>query len=165
MTSRRGLSMVETVVSLMVVGVLLAAALNTVGATMAVRQQAEDMELAAWLAQDLMAEILAAEYGEEHVSVTGEEMDDGDREDFDEVNDFQGLVESPPVMRDGTAITWAAGLTRSVMIVDAHPQASGIEGLAKKMKCIRVTVSRGSRTLIAIEAASTQTQADAWSGP
>lgn len=165
MTSRRGLSMVETVVSLMVVGVLLAAALNTVGATMAVRQQAEDMELAAWLAQDLMAEILAAEYGDENVSATGEEMDDGDREDFEEVNDFQGLVESPPVMRDGTAIPWAAGLTRSVMIVDAHPQASGIEGLAKKMKCIRVTVSRGSRTLIAIEAASTQTQADAWSGP
>ena len=63
-TRFRGFSLLEVVISTFLVGVLLIAALRTVGSSATASLSNADSRLGLALAQDLMSEIIGAEYAE-----------------------------------------------------------------------------------------------------
>lgn len=121
---RRSMSMVEIVFSIMLVGGLLVAALNTLGVSVQARQITSNKSLAVMLAQDLISEIMQKEYRENREMVTwGREIGelDGTRINFDDVDDYNNWAASPPQSMDGTVLPNLPGWQRSVEVFYVLP--------------------------------------------
>jgi type II secretory pathway pseudopilin PulG len=112
------MSLIETTISVLLVGILFAVALNTLGASSMARSSHARQEMALLLAQDLMSEILQHPYEDPDQTPNpgGVETGEGtaNRMDFDDVDDYRGWSASPPESRNGIAIPWATGYTRTV---------------------------------------------------
>jgi MSHA pilin protein MshD len=104
---RAGLSLIEVVASTMIVGLMAVAALNSLGAATRTSESIGNRAVAMGLADELMSEILQAEYSEPSGSA-GLGPDSGElggpRAVFDDVDDYDGWNESPPQYRDGTVM-------------------------------------------------------------
>ncbi len=153
---RRGFTLVETVVSTLLVGVVVVAALNTVSASMVGRQKMGDRGHAQLLAQDLMVEILQQAYEEpDDTPIFGRESSEngGSREEYDDVDDYHGWSSSPPEYKDGTEIPNLDGWSRSVSVarVDPHDLPGNV-GSDTGVKRIVVTVTRHDATLATLVA-------------
>lgn len=157
--ARAGLTMAESVVSMLIVSVMLVAALNMVGSSARARLVRESARGELVLANDLMAEILHAAYAEPYATVDwgpdpGENT--GSREYFDDVDDYDGWTASPPESRSGIPIDGYAGWRRSVSVRYAKPaqpdqDQAGDSGL-KRIE-VTVTTNEGrSVTLVALRA-------------
>ena len=123
--SRRGYALLEVSVSTLLVGVLLVAALRTAGASISGQFKNAQRARAQHLAQDLMAEVLQKAYIEAGGSAvlgpeTGE-ISGTSRLAFDDVDDFHGLTDEPPVAFDGTAIAGGAGWKRTLAVAFVQP--------------------------------------------
>lgn len=105
-TRARGTTIVECVVSLLVVAFMLVAALGAAGAARKTIAIADRRATAWWMADEMMTEVLAKRYGEGSGS-TALGADVGERAglkaDFDDVDDFNGWVES-------VGADWAVGV-------------------------------------------------------
>jgi type II secretory pathway pseudopilin PulG len=106
-TSRRraGFTLVEAVISILIVSVMLTAALHTVGASTRSQRLLADRATGGMLAQDLMNEIIGLDYEDAAVpNLLGTEPSENDstRLEFDDVDDYDGWMASPPQYRDGT---------------------------------------------------------------
>lgn len=123
----RALSMVESAFSVLLVGMVLVAALETVRSTTLAEQQAARRRVGTLLAQDLMTEILAqpvtaaAVPAVEKLGLDFIEIDilvgpAGSRADFDSVGDYDGWTASAPQHADGTEMTAYAAWRRDVRI-------------------------------------------------
>lgn len=149
----RGMTLIETVVSVAVVSVLLAGALNTAGAAAATRHLRDERLLAETLCDELMAEILARPYLDPDSGLNGTgpgagEDGTSDRLARDDVDDFNGWKASPPITREGKAIAGADGLTRSVFVFKYSGSSStDLFKLAGEVKIVVVRVSRGDKVL------------------
>ena len=160
------MSLIETTVSVLLVGILFAAVLNTLGASSMTQSIHARRETALLLAQDLMTEILQQAYEDpnETVNPGGVEAgeDGANRMDFDDVDDYLGWSSSPPEYRTGVEIPWATGYTRTVNGEWRDPddlvQASGSE---TGVKAIWVTVLYNGKTLVTLSAVRTR----AWQDP
>ena len=126
------MTLVESAIGILLVGLVLAAALNTVGASVTSRHKTADMGRGRLLAQSLVTEILKQPYAEP------EELADlladiatlgyrtfvppmptelpANRSPFDSVTDYAGWTASPPQYKDGTVMPGLIGFTRSVCI-------------------------------------------------
>ncbi|MBN2447259.1 MAG: PKD domain-containing protein [Phycisphaerae bacterium] len=118
---RRGLTLAEAVISIAIVGTMLVAALSTVGAAKLTEQRVGSRSRATQLAQDLMSEISAqryadADYGLGSFGLGGDEVGDGSRSLWEDVDDYDGWSASPPQAKDGTEWTDLAGWKRSVQV-------------------------------------------------
>lgn len=165
---RRGLTLVEAVISIAIVGVMLVAALNTLGATVRARQLQGRWSQGAALAPQLMAEILQASYEEPQAgSFTlddgegglleiptplppltpqfGPEFgeDDGTRVNFNDVDDYEGWQGKPPQAKDGTPLDGYAEWQREVWVQFADPaDAKGVgKSTETGLKRIEVNVT------------------------
>lgn len=116
---RRAFTQAELVVSVFIVGILLVSSLTTVGASRKNSFTESSRPLAVSLAEDLLSEIqnlsiidpdCKCGYGAESSESTV------NRTAFDDVDDYNGLTDSPPKRKDGTAITGFAGWGRTVKI-------------------------------------------------
>lgn len=149
--NRCGLSLIETVVSVVVVSLLFAAALNATGASAATRALVNDHSRGAELCQALMAEITTQSYSDPDTALDGLGPDLGesnglDRTGFDDVDDFNGWSSSPPEERDGTAIPNTTGLSRSVIVSKYSDALNGdLFADAGEVKLVTVKVKRGDR--------------------
>ncbi len=136
---RRGLTLLDMIISIPLVGIALVAALNTVGASKASQFKVDNMRQGHLLAQDLMSEILQQDYTDGDMaqatrktlmsmgSVTyplgpdnvpgRNEVATGNRSLFNDVDDYDGWVASPPQAKDGTTYTSMTGWSRSVSVV------------------------------------------------
>jgi prepilin-type N-terminal cleavage/methylation domain-containing protein len=116
--SRRGFTLVETAISSLLVGILLAASMQTVGTVFRQRSLAADKMTARLLADQMLAEVLEMSYQEPHGAAQfgPESGEAGSRALFDDADDFHGYSESPPKYRDGTSMTQWTGWTRSVAV-------------------------------------------------
>jgi hypothetical protein len=90
-----------------IVGVMAVAALNSLGAATRSAESIGNRAVAMGLADDLMSEILQADYSDPSGSASigpdsGETA--GPRALFDDVDDYHGWDRSPPEYRDGTTI-------------------------------------------------------------
>lgn len=152
-TDRRphGFSMAETLVSILIVGGLVVAAMNTAGAAMMGHKKIGDRGRGTLLAQDLLGEILLQAYEEPVDTPTfGRESSESgsNRADYDDVDDYDGWFASPPESKDGTSMSGYTGWKRSVVVewVD-NTDLIEVSGSDTGVKRITVTVTRDGRTL------------------
>ncbi len=145
-----GFSMVEAVISILLIGVLLVAALNTVAASRASQRVMTDREHGIHLAQQLMIEILQMPYMEPGANTDSLGLDIGetlaDRTKFDDVDDYKNWLRQPPENRDGTVVPGSAGYRRTVGVYWVAPtNLDQLSQTSTGVKTIRVTVFKGNR--------------------
>jgi hypothetical protein len=143
---RRGFSVIEAVLSALVIGVMLVAVLNTVAAARTAQVWNTDRVRAAHLAGILMAEIVDEAYADPtEVQLFGPEASEllATRSAFDDVDDFNGWSKSPPENADGSSMAGYTGWTRSVVVVWVTPANPAQTSLTETgLKRITVTVAR-----------------------
>ena len=152
--SRRGFSLAEVVVATLIVGIMLVAAMKTVGASVRGRIAMANRERGFLLAQQLMSEILQADYAEpDESAVFGPEASEtgGTRAAFDDVDDYHNWTASPPQEKDGTPIPDRADWQRTVTLewVNANLLTEVIGG-DQGVKRITVTVSRNGQVMASL---------------
>ncbi len=153
-----GLTLVEVTLSSFIASVVIVAALNVVGGAARARAAQAYKGRAGLLAEQLMTEARQQRFSDNaDVGALGPETGEptGSRAAFDDVDDFNGLAETPPRNADGTEISDPAGWSRSVAV--QWVSAAGLTGPASAtetgVKRITVTVRRRNAvaaTLVAI---------------
>lgn len=166
---RRGFTLVEAAISIVIVGVMLVASLSTLGAAARSRQVRMEASQHQALALGLMGEILQAHYEEstsagdqafvqnlantidvieptEHPTpVFGPEAGeaDGTRIYFDDVDDYKDWQSTPPQAKDGTPLPNLDGWDRTVRVrkVQVNDPTTETGGPDQGLKRIRVLVS------------------------
>lgn len=143
-------SMIEVAVSLVIVGGLMAAALNVVGAAVRTDQLTMDSARGLLLAEDLMAEIVLKAYSEPSggtaIGTNAGEASATSRAAFDDVDDYHGWTETPCRLVDGTPIAGTTGWSRSVSVAWVSVAAPGTtSGSETGLKQITVEVRRDGR--------------------
>ncbi len=149
-SSRRGLTLAEVVVSTFLVGILLTAALSSVGGALRSTAATATRSDASSLANMLLEEIVIMPYEDPNQTPSfgfesGESFASGTRTLADDVDDFNGFSQSPPKDRNGTPIpgytgwTWTVAVSASnnpfammiVTVVVTAPDA----GVTKRVAC------------------------------
>ena len=156
-----GLSLIEAVISMVIVATLMVMALSTLGTLARARQVQSAQCRAPALARRLMSEIFQTCYEEPDATpVFGPESPEAgySRADYDDVDDYNGWSASPPRMKDGTVVENLTGWTRSVTVQYVDPDSIGTPtGSDYGLKRITVTVTdpRGDPTyLVALRSRS-----------
>jgi MSHA pilin protein MshD len=154
---RRALTLVECVICLLIVSLAMVAAMRTMGASAAALQRTGDHATARNLATSLLNEIVAQAYKDPNSTPafgieTGEVATN--RATFDDVDDYNGYTESPPVDLAGTVIPGApTGWSRSVTVAWVTPTSPDTVSVTETgLKRITVSVKRGTVTLITLTA-------------
>jgi type II secretory pathway pseudopilin PulG len=115
----RAFSMVEAVVSLLVVSTMLVAALSTVSASRIGQYKTSLASRGQLLAENLLAEIIAQRYKDpDGQPVFGPESGESTttRINFDDVDDYHGWSSSPPTYKDGSQIPGFSGWRQNVAV-------------------------------------------------
>jgi type II secretory pathway pseudopilin PulG len=163
----RALTLIEATVSVLVVGVMLVAALNTVGLTRTSESRLVERAHALRLAQDLMAEILLQAYADPigglgSFGPGSSEAATGNRSLFNDVDDYHGWSATPPQQRDGTPLTEYTGFTRRVSVDWFNPANLSLKVASESgVKRITVTVEQAGRVVVQLHAFRTS----AWLDP
>lgn len=113
----RGFTLMESVIASGVLSLLVVAGLNASGALGVARRDMGDRALAAGLAASLLGEITSKPYEDltNPEGKLGQEAGETlTRDAFDDVDDYAGLAESPPLDASGIALTTEAGWEQSV---------------------------------------------------
>jgi prepilin-type N-terminal cleavage/methylation domain-containing protein len=167
---RGGFTLIESLMSVLIVSGVLVAALGTVGAIGRARQAQMDRAAAAHLANQVMAEILQCYYEEPGGGgALGPDAGETSRAQFDDVVDYDGWQSATsPRLRDGTVMTDYARWKVSVDVRPARLSSPrNNESSETGLKRIRVQVSLpggGTYEMLAVRAAGgayEQTPADA----
>lgn len=157
----RALTLVEAVISMVIVAVMLVAALSTVAAARMTQARMADRARAQLLAQALMAEILQAYYVDPDVPSSflgpgASEAATGNRSLFNDVDDWTGWSACPPQNKDGTEIPDLTGWCRSVVVEWANPADLTKPKLTDSgIKRITVSVTRDGVVLATLVAVRT----------
>ena len=120
---RRGFTLIEAAVSAVIIAVMFSAALSTAAAARAREQKAIDRQRGLDLAQSLMSEILDKAYVDPGLlPLFGPELAEllQPRSVYNDVDDYNGLVDSPPTYVNGTAITGYSRWSRTVTVQWVH---------------------------------------------
>jgi len=157
---RRAFTLVEAVVSVLIVGGMTVGALHAVAASKTLSIRAGEKTEAMSLATDLMAEILSQAYEDPAAgsSTLGRDSSEpnGQRDQWNDVDDYTGWSSTPPTLTDGTAIPGYENWTRSVNVQWAKSNnPSKKSTVPTGIKCITVTVTHGSRPVAQLRALRT----------
>ncbi|TWU20971.1 Microbial collagenase precursor [Novipirellula galeiformis] len=148
-----GFGLLDSVIAVMLVGILMVGSLQTIGASKRRETATLDRLLAQQLSGAMMNEILLQSYNEPETdeAVTfGLEPNEstGDRSQFDDVDDFHGWVSTPPQSRNGMTIPGFSQWTRSVDVSWADPATlEATAAVRTGLKKIRVTVAKSGRVI------------------
>ena len=145
----RGNSLVEVVVSSLIVGVILVGSLNVLGGALRTNRVATDQLDAPGLAHQLMGEILAMPYEDPEEPGGPIGLDTGEtnttRANFDDLDDYEGWDRTPPETKDGKPVAGASGWRRMVDIKYLDPStgittptATGIKSIEIKLICLGI---------------------------
>jgi Tfp pilus assembly protein PilV len=153
MKSRRhGLSLVEVAISTLLVGVVLVAALRTVGSA-TVSQFANGQRAQALLiANELANEILDREYSDPTASgIMGYEAGEniaGSRAAFDDVDDYHNWSATPPVREIGSTLPASQNWTETVLVDYVQPDdLDAVSVTDQGIKRVRINITQGTTTL------------------
>ncbi len=143
--NRRGLSLVEVVVSSLLVGTVVVGSLEMLGASVRSQTAANDLIDGPRLADMLLAEIMSMPYEdpEDGGSSLGNDSGEssGDRADFDDVDDYEGWSSAQIETRNGNAISEYPGWTRSSSVSWAERLNGSWWFMETGLKHIIVTVT------------------------
>jgi len=142
----RGLSIVEVVASTLIVGTMVVASLDTVGAVYRSQGINGSRQLGHGLAHELMSEVMSMPYGDPENGAGAIGTDSAEatfqRPQYDDVDDYHGYSGSPPTHKDGTAITGYDGWQREVTVTWAERLAGDAWSLYDTgIKRVTVTVT------------------------
>ena len=139
----RGITLMETVLSLLILSGAFVAALTTIASARGAQAVIADRQLGTVLAENLMAEILAQASYQEGASLgpdAGEST--GDRTAFDDIDDYDRWSSSPATDRDGNKLYPGMNYARSVEVtyVDPDdPDQTSVTDQGLKRIVVRVT--------------------------
>lgn len=153
---RTGLSLIEVVVSTLIVAFIMTTSLQTVTTAVSIRSRTTQLQLGPALARDLMCEILARPYTDPDTESTTIGVDIGEgssnRTAFDDVDDFNGWSTASPEKPDGTAMPIGAGWKRSVNVSFITPSDMSVSMVDLGLKRITVTATSPGGDATVIEA-------------
>ncbi|MEQ9455234.1 MAG: carbohydrate binding domain-containing protein [Phycisphaeraceae bacterium] len=129
---RRGFTLVETILAVVIVSLTVVAALASVAAVARTERIGLDSAQGHFLAQLLMSEVLACHYSDLSFAPgsfgLGAGESQSDRTTLNDIDDYHGLVESPVTYADGTAVPGAAGWSRRVSVTRVNGSTLGLSG-------------------------------------
>ena len=133
---RAGFTLVEAGISVLIVGVMLVAALETIGASARDSVLQQEQCKATGLAEQLLSEIVQCRYADPNTE-SGET-----RATWDDVSDYDNLNESPPKSRNGSPLAGYADWQRkaTVRLVDPNNPSTETGSHDDGLKKITVTV-------------------------
>jgi len=145
-TNRRGLSLVEVAVSSLLVGTVVVGSLEMLGASVRTQTFCRDVTVGPVLADALLAEIMSMPYEdpEDTDGSIGRESGEsgGDRNTWDDVDDYNGWTQNPPQLKDGTVLSEFANWQRASTVTWATRTDGNVWGLYDSgLKRIIVTVT------------------------
>lgn len=145
--ARRAFSLIEASISILIVGLMLGAALQTLGASRVGQVWNSERLRALALAQALMGEVVDQYYKDPAAIVVlfGPELGENQavRATLNDVDDYDAL-DGPPTNRDGSTIPGLTNWRRTVTVVWVDPQnPSAVSILDTGLKRITVAVYRG----------------------
>ncbi|MBI4717860.1 MAG: hypothetical protein HY763_08665 [Planctomycetes bacterium] len=147
-------SLAEVLVSLVLASGLVVVSLNTVGSSALGRRVTSEHACGQLLALSLMTEIMQQPYKDLGLApLFGLEVGEldvlgGTRVNFDDVDDYDNLSESPPKKKAGTAYTDRSDWTRTVAVSYADPNNLALNSLTDQgLKRITVVVKRNGRVM------------------
>lgn len=143
----RALSLVESVLSMLIISIMLVAALHTVSVSKITQKSVTDSERGVLLAQDLLSEVLQQAYEDPEspgsFGLGGDEVGDGSRALWEDVDDYDGWVASPPQAKDGTTLPDLDGWERRVSVDWVQPDdLTQVVASDQGVKRVTVTVVR-----------------------
>lgn len=152
---RRGLTLVEAVLSVAMTSILILMSLSSMGSIAKARQVATQGYQGTMLAEQLMTEICQNVYidpnnGTALAPATNEKSNPASRNLFVGVGNYNGWTESPPQYKNGTTIPNFTGWTRTVAVAYINPStmAVNITDLGVMRITVTVTDPRGSVTTL-----------------
>lgn len=163
-TGPRAIALVEVVVSIGILGGLMAAVLNAVGAAAVSRSRTIERLQGAALGESMMAEILACNYTDTtppgglvnvNVTILGVTVTlttpggTATRATFDAIDDYNGWTATPPIARDGSVIPGYTGWMQSVVVerVALLAPNGAAAGSDTGLKRITVVITRNGREI------------------
>jgi type II secretory pathway pseudopilin PulG len=156
-----GFTLVEAVISTVIVAVMFVAALNTVGTSRVAQHKAALVGRGRMFAESLMAEILQQSYQEPgETYVFGREAGESEtvRTVYDDVDDYHGWTESPLAAQDGTALPNSADWSRTVTVEWVDPQqpkqVKVTESGAKRITVVAAFRNVPQATVVAVRTAN-----------
>ena len=155
--SRPGFTLLESTISGVLVGIMMVAALQALGASRRRETSTVDRVLAQQLAGSLINEVMLQVYQEPNSSQTpvfGPEPGEasGQRSLFDDVDDYAGWTSSPPTDRNGTVVPGFVGWTQTATVQWADPNTLAVTANSfTGLKRITVTVTKGGQTIASLE--------------
>jgi len=162
-TAPRALTLAEAAVSTVIVGVLLVAALQTVGAVKTSAARTQDRDRGVLLAQELMSEILQQAYQEPtDAPLFGPEPPESSasRAVYDDVDDYNGWDASPPQDKAGAVRAELAGWRQTVAVAwVAAGDLTTATGKETGLKRIVVTVTHNDLPVATLTAVKSQAAA------
>lgn len=168
---RAGVGMMEVLVATLIVGIVMVAALRSLGAAVRASVSIAQHHKAVGLAEELMSEILQASYhdpeGEDTIG-----LDSGEsatpRTSFDDIDDFDGWTASPPVTAAGVPKEDHVNWSRSVQVAYVAPTTPDGAALSTSArsgaKRVIVTVAYKGTVLYRLQSLQTERWMDAYSG-
>lgn len=142
--SRCGLTLMEVVISTLIVGFMTVAALNGLGAATRSGELAGNRGIAHGLADDLMSEILNTVYSDPGGGGTFglESGESAPRTNFDDVDDYHNWNSQPPKTASGATIPNRAAFRQRVTVEKVSPSdpTQVVAGADQGAKRICVTI-------------------------
>jgi hypothetical protein len=152
---RRASSLAELVVTTVLVGVLMTAALSSTGQSLLSQRKCGDRVIGRYLSQSLLADIQAKTFKDPDAIVPLLGLDLGEtlglQSSYDDVDDYHGYSESPPKKPDGTPLSGYAGWSRTVEVESLDPVTLAVSTSADTgIKRIKVTAAYNGVTIHSI---------------
>lgn len=143
---RRGFSLIEALVSAVIVSLMLVVSLNLLGGAAKSRAGDNGRRTALLLAQQLMSEIQQQPYKDDGLLsavLFGPELGESTatRADFDDVDDYHNHVEKPVALKDGTPVSGFSGWKRRVKVTWVTPESLAEALLDTGLVRVEVTVA------------------------
>jgi MSHA pilin protein MshD len=154
---RRAFTLVESLISIVIVGLVLTGAMSMLASFARVRKVQASQSRAPALVAELMSAILSVRYSDpatpDNWGIESDEVN-GTRVLFDDVDDYDGWFASPPQEKDGEAVADTAGWTQAVTVrraVVANPGTDSAVETGLRRITVTVTDDRGETvTLVAL---------------
>ena len=127
--SRYGLTLLEVVVSLVLVSTIVLVSVSASANLMRSKTQSTQALDGQELAFQILDEVTAVDFQDpDQDRIFGREASEtaNNRTDFDDVDDYHGYAASPPSHRDGTTIAGFENWSFSVTVSRAEPASAGI---------------------------------------
>lgn len=151
----RAMTLVEVILALAVLGILLGSMTEAVSLSVRVQRSTAERAQAGVLASELLDTIAALAYSDPEGG-TGLGVDAGelaaDRATFDDVDDFHGWQESPPLDSAGAARAGLAGWARAATVEWVTPGTPTSPEIAETgVNRVTVTVTHNGRAVATID--------------